>query len=161
MMWQLLAWVLANPTVAQWLFKRAERTPYSHIMSADGKSRYMGRWWLFNPFHPDTGAPRWPRLPSVRVHHICRPDQDRHLHDHPWNARTIILANYYVEQRIDGAQRVYIAGDTAAINYGEFHRITEVHPSGAWTLFITWRYQGTGGFLVDGNKVPWRKYLGK
>lgn len=161
MMWSLLAKFCAIPAVAQWLFKRAERTPYTHIMSADGQSRYMGRWWLFNPY-PESGASkRWAWLPSVRVHHICRPDQDRHLHDHPWNARTIILANYYAEEREDGATRILIAGDTAAINYGEFHRITEVHPSGAWTLFITWRYQGTWGFLVDGNKVPWRKYLGK
>jgi hypothetical protein len=29
-----------------------------------------------------------------------------------------------------------------------------------WTLFITWRYQGTWGFDVDGSKVPWREYLG-
>jgi hypothetical protein len=31
---------------------------------------------------------------------------------------------------------------------------------GATTLFITGKYRGTWGFLVDGVKVPWREYLG-
>jgi hypothetical protein len=31
---------------------------------------------------------------------------------------------------------------------------------GAWTIFITGKYRGTWGFLVDGAKVQWRKYLG-
>lgn len=30
---------------------------------------------------------------------------------------------------------------------------------GAWTLFISWRWRGVWGFLVDGRKVPWREYL--
>lgn len=29
-----------------------------------------------------------------------------------------------------------------------------------YTLFITWRYQGTWGYLVDGVKIYWKTYLG-
>lgn len=43
-----LAWLLSRPTVADWLIRRAMRTPYIHI---DG---YMSRWWLFNPYDPTT-----------------------------------------------------------------------------------------------------------
>jgi len=34
--WRLVAKLLARPAVAAWLIVRAQRTPYLHIMSADG-----------------------------------------------------------------------------------------------------------------------------
>ena len=160
MIWSLIAKVLAIPPVAQFLYRLAEPTPYVHIKSPNGENLYMGRWWLFNPYDPDTKVGRWPHLPSVRIHYIRRPDQDRALHDHPWNARTIILAGNYVEERIDGSMVCRAAGDTNRLNYGEFHRIAYVHPQGCWTLFITGKYRGTWGFLVNGMKVPYRRYLG-
>lgn len=151
MMWQLLAKLLALPWVAQWIYRRALRTPYAHLPD------YMDRWWLFNAY--DSPKHReW--LPSIRMHHIKRPDKDPHLHDHPWNARTIILGGYYVEQKLDGRVYVRTPGDTVPLRFGEFHRIMAMHSSGAWTLFITWRYQGTWGFMVNGAKVPYKTYLG-
>jgi hypothetical protein len=104
------------------------------------------------------------KLPSVRIHHIRRADSDRHLHDHPWNARTIVLrgtkrsgppAIATGRARCTGA-----AAATPAALFRQFHRISYVPPEGVWTLFITWPKKGTWGFLVDGVKVPWRKYLG-
>lgn len=160
--WMLVARLLVMmPSVIQWLIDKAQPTPYYHITSADGTEIYMRRWWLFNPYpHGSDGdGRRWPWLPSVRVHHILRADHDRHHHDHPWNARTLILRGYYIEQR--GTQRIdRIPGDTARLNFGEYHRITEVSTGGVWTLFISGKKRGTWGFNVDGNKVPWREYLG-
>ena len=161
LLWRGVAAVLSRPSVTAWLVRRAQRTPYTHLTGDDG-SVYMQRWWLFNPYPPqsDGGTRRWADwLPSVRVHHIRRRDLDRHLHDHPWNARTIILAGGYLEQRQDGSLRPMTPGKTAALRFGEYHRIDYVRPEGAVTLFITWRYRGTWGFLVDGRKVPWREYL--
>lgn len=185
--WQLIAFTLAsNPRLVDWLIARAQRTPYTHITSQDGNHVYMGRWWLFNPYgrsaNNEQTPARWPWLPSVRLHHIKRADQDRHLHDHPWNARTIVLRNWYKEERPTAAcstrdlilyncDRLFRhgmeisvlargAGYTGRLLYGQYHRISEVSPGGVWTLFITWRYRGTWGFLVDGKKVPWREYLG-
>lgn len=90
--WNLLAKLLAIPAVSAWIIQRAGRTPYNHIMSADGSETYMGRWWLFNPYDRNTHQTKHWWFPwSVRVHHIMRADQDRDLHDHPWNARTVIL----------------------------------------------------------------------
>lgn len=156
----LLAKLIASRPVREYLVCRAFETPYSHLPG------YMGRWWLFNPYE-DADGNRVQRnwlmrlLPSVRVHHIQRADNERHLHDHPWDARTIILKGWYLEER-PGVRlpQLRAAGDTARLNYGQFHRISEVSPGGVWTLFITYRYRGTWGFLVDGVKVPWRKYLG-
>jgi hypothetical protein len=179
--WRTVAYIVTRPAVTDWLIRRAQKTPYKHIHGLDG-SLYMGRWWLFNPYaYGDHGAnKRWGRmLPSVRIHHICRPDSDRHLHDHPWDARTIILRGWYEEERpfdwaTEEADAMRIGDDgkvrdafrrmrgyTGNLLFGQYHRISEVSEGGVWTLFITWRKRGTWGFLVDGNKVPWREYLGE
>lgn len=141
-----------------------------HITGPDG-SVYMERYWLFNPYPANSSGKRaWWKFPiSIRLHRIMRPDGDRHLHDHPWNARTFILRGWYVEKRpctptpeYDYTDDFYQrkAGDTAALNFGEYHRITQVSDGGVWTLFVTGKYRGTWGFDVDGVKVPWRRYLG-
>lgn len=52
------------------------------------------------------------------------------------------------------------AGTTAALKFGEYHRITEVSIGGVWTLFVTGKYRGAWGFDVDGIKVQWKHYLG-
>ena len=177
--WRLLAKLLASPAIAGWLIASAQRTPYLHIMSADGGEMYMGRWWLFNPYDRDSHRSRLWWCPwSVRIHHIKRPDNDRDLHDHPWNARTIILRGGYTEQRLLDHDDAALAGlnvpasaqateyidrrpgDTASLRYGEYHRIDSVAEGGAFTLFISGPYQGTWGFLVRGAKVPWRTYTG-
>jgi hypothetical protein len=168
-LWRLVARIVSRPAVFIWLLQRAWRTPYTHITGPDG-SVYMGRWWLFNPYPGSGGPRRWGEwLPSVRIHHIQRPDSDRHLHDHPWNARTIILRGWYQEELpatvfMDGSRsrnfRSRRAGDTGRLLFGEYHRIECISDGGVWTLFITWRYRGTWGFNVDGRKVPWREYLG-
>lgn len=178
-----LARFLARPAVADWLIRRAMKRPYSPIVK-DGEL-YMERYWLFNPY-PDTGqsgADRpWWHLPiSIRIHCIRLPDQDAHRHDHPWNARTFILRGWYAEQRpveigaaiakafpkVAGNLKGTIdttfyrfSGDTARLKFGEYHRITEVPIGGVWTLFVTGPHRGVWGFLVDGVKVPWRRYLG-
>lgn len=158
--WSLVARIVTKPAVMRWLLHRALRTPYTHIMSQDGQDAYMLRYWLFNPYPASGQAKRWAMLPSMRLHFIRRADQDRHLHDHPWNARTIILRGWYLEERVDGSTHKRAEGYTGRLRFGEYHRIHEIHPDGVITLFITWRNRGEWGFLVDGQKVPWKRYLG-
>jgi hypothetical protein len=164
-LWRIVAFIVSRKTVADWLIRRAERTPYLHIHSKQDGSLYMGRWWLFNPYprEDENQAQAWRKswrgkLPSARIHHICRPDMERDEHSHPWDARTFVLRNWYHEVR---GNRFFIrkAGDTATLRYGEFHRITTVPEGGVWTLFITWPKQGSWGFKVGEKVVPWRKYL--
>lgn len=188
--WKLLARFVSQPRVADWIIERSKATPYSHIGARgdDVSEVYMYRWWLFNAYQKDEttgreGPPKWPWLPSIRVHHIVRPDDDDHMHDHPWDARTIVLRNWYAEERplsalttdemtfdiVDinnypgelepRATTDSLPGSTRAVRYGEYHRISAVAPGGVFTLWFTWKYQGTWGFWVDGVKVPYRKYL--
>lgn len=176
MFWKLLAKFLSQPWVVDWLIKQALRRPYTHIFSQDGKTVYMYRFWLFNPYMLSSmkealrlaGKPiPWSFPISIRLHRIMRKDLDRHLHDHPWNARTIILRGYYSEDRLlnpkdlNSLERVFYfrtAGQTATLNFNEYHKITDVSPDGVWTMFITYKWRGTWGYLVDGVKVPFHIY---
>lgn len=172
LIWRVVAFIVTRPRVTKWLITRARRTPYSNITSRDGSDTYMVRLWLFNPYGkgPDGEVlpARWARLPSIRLHHILRSDDDhKHPHDHPWDARTIVLGPHgYAEERpVDARDQTRTVhwrgrGYTGPLSFGQFHAITWVPPGGVWTLFITWEKQGTWGFLVDGVKVPWREYLG-
>lgn len=165
--WKCAAWVLTQPRVADWLISHAKRTPYFHLVK-NGEV-YMYRWWLFNPYDNETRKRKYPWIPfSVRVHRIMKPDDDRHLHDHPWNARTVILRGGYIEEVPDDSPRMFtdnrqqfyrVAGDTHRLRPGQYHRITHVTSRGAYTLFITGKNQPGWSFLVDGKKIPWRVYL--
>jgi hypothetical protein len=177
LLWQGIAWVVSREPIANYLIKRAQRTPYFDLPG------YMKRWWVFNPYGNDIETPdaprhdaKYPWLPSIRIHHILRADEARDPHDHPWDARTIILKGWYDEERIvqelhdveiDHFPEYFFVhdawrykGNTAPLKYREFHNITRVSDGGVWTLFITWKYQGVWGFLVNGRKVPWREYVG-
>lgn len=160
--WRALAWFVSRRPVADWIVRRAMHRPYEHIPG------YMNRWWLFNAYP----TPAWFPL-SVRVHQIKRADNDRHLHDHPWDFRTIVLMGWYDEMRPYGDPNAKLrfsgfeavecrkrrVGDTYLLRFGEFHKIVGVSPEvGAVTLFITWRKRGTWGFKVGDRKIPWREY---
>lgn len=172
MLWNIMAFVLSWGPIANWLIAKSQKTPYSKIIK-DGLV-YMERFWLFNPYSTgedgQQASSKYKWFPwNIRIHWIRRPDLDRHMHDHPWNARTIILKGWYFENRLersflypDGSTVPYWRreGDTALIGYGEYHSIVQVPGEGVWTLFISGPYQGMWGFWVDGVKVAWRKYLG-
>lgn len=184
--WKQVARFAARPAVADWLIRRAMKTPFSHLPSNDDPS-YMERYWLFNPYPiSSSNRKRWQFPWSIRIHHIKRCDYDRDCHDHPWNARTIILKGEYLETRllrsndpivskvlddlplsgplgeITGVEYFWrLPGDTATLAFEEYHQINEVSEGGVWTLFITGPWRGVWGFLVDGVKVPWRTYLGE
>ena len=177
-LWKVFAWIVSRTWIANYLIKRAQRTPYYNL---DG---YMNRWWLWNR-HDDGSSvdeqaradnktrdrdPRskfMRRFPSIRIHHILRKDLDRAMHDHSFDFRTIILRGAYREFRLVAQypddimlESYRFRGDTATLDFGGFHNIEWVSEGGVWTMFIGYEYRGTWGFLVDGVKVPWRKHLG-
>ena len=153
--WQQIATVVSKPSIADALIQRAMKTPYFHL---DG---YMERWWLFNPMEGESGKKTCPHpgLPQIRIHHILRPDLDRFLHNHPFNARSIILGGWYLEQREDGMHTRSL-GDTFEIGADTFHSIEMVSEGGVWTMFITDEWQHVWGFKTDNGFVPWRDFLG-
>jgi hypothetical protein len=167
---RLIGRTLRIPAVRDMVLRLADREPDFTIIGDDG-SEYMRHYTLFNPI--TAGKRKYPFIPvTIRIHHILRADQDRHPHDHPWYARTWILDGWYVEGRQEyvdvpvddeplSKQTVWYrraAGDTARLGFQQYHRIAQVGDGGAWTLFAFGRYRGAWGFLVDGEKVPFREY---
>lgn len=163
--WKVIAFIVSREPIANYLIKRAQRTPYFDLPG------YMDRDWLFNPYDQETHRKKYEWLPSIRIHHILRADVARHPHDHPWDARTIILGPGYKERRlvhVNPSNGKYLydfferkKGQTATIKFGEYHSIDEVPVGGAMTVFITYKFRGGWGFLVDGKKIPWREYEGR
>lgn len=170
--------------LANYLIRRAQFTPYSHLTREDG-SAYMLRYWLVPYGDPKAGANCGPvsfwRRPlawllqrfgiAVRVHKISAPDRDRHLHDHPWSFVSVVLRGWYHERRplairpcFDWAQEYENssnvrrrAGDICFRRSTDRHRISSVSVD-CWTLFITFRMRQWWGFYTPEGKVYWRDY---
>lgn len=166
---KLIGRILRKPAVHAKLFKIAMEDPDQHIASPDGKDIYMYRFWLFNRI---TNYKRkyWFIPFSIRIHHIMRADNDRHLHDHPFNARTWIMRGGYEEIRLRGFWPIYptgeflheeiqrFPGDTSTLGFEKYHKITKVADGGALTFFAFGPYKGDWGFLVNGRKMLRREY---
>lgn len=164
-LWQLLAIIVSMPWVAGLIIRYAKRTPYYPIMTMKTGELYMDRWWVFNPYGKDDEGnylpSRFPKLPSIRVHHICLADDYDAEHDHPFDAQTIILRGHYYETRKDYGMfcEKRKPGYTGSLRIGQFHRIDIVPPGGVYTLFFTWGYNDDWGYNVDGKKIHHRQYL--
>lgn len=147
--------------IADKLIERAKRTPYAHLYHADG-SAYMKRYWLLGEDF------KWPF--AVRIHHICTPDYDRHMHDHPWSFVSVVLRNWYIEHRPltispcfgDQVEDFYITsrrtGSIAFRRATDRHSIHVVPAGGTWTLFISFRKVQWWGFYTPKGKIYYRDY---
>lgn len=103
---------------------------------------YLQRWYLIEH-----------RRAQLMLHHICQPDADRWLHDHPWWFVAVVLSGGYEQTRLTRrdqlrrtrVRRVNVIGRRGA------HRIETVQPD-TWTLILT------GSRLrVWGYRVPWKE----
>jgi hypothetical protein len=121
------------------LIERAKETPYFHL---DG---YMNRWWIGNGRR-------------ARIHEILRSDNDRHLHDHPWDYTTIILRGGYIEHHTDGSTLWCPEGTVLNRRAEDAHKLELPHGP-VITLFIMGPKRQGWGFLTENGKVPWREYL--
>ena len=163
-LWSFLARRLASSERMQtWLKKRAFSTPYFDITYRDGRP-YMRRWWVLPKwcleYDPQGVLQLKSWMPfSIRLHYIMLPDEDPHLHDHPFSFRTLLLAGHYIEQDIMGNFKRVSAGETYESVAERFHRIDKIHEKGVWSLFIIGPHIHTWGFLVGERKIFWREYL--
>ena len=166
--YKLLAWVFSRKFIAKRLITDAKsRHPDFVILDENGEP-YLSRWWLFNPYETtDKRSQRYEWIPvNIRLHCFSKPDKDEHMHDHPWDAVSLIISGRYCEERVDNDLFVYEAGDFNRINAEDFHSIRSVTPDhtidkdGVWSIFITFKKKKSWGFLVPPVVVPWREYLG-
>lgn len=133
------------------------------ITSRDNTVVYMLRCWL-SPPQPTTAGQhaKYESGNAVLLHWILQPDDIPHLHNHPWEFTTRILAGGYVEERNGKglmAERTYNPGRFAMAGLGDFHRIASHHAGpgdphtgqgGSWTLVTTGPRLQPWSFLIDG-----------
>lgn len=94
---------------------------------------------------------------GIMFHRIFRPDNQRDLHDHPFNFLSIVLLGSYYEDTVDGPRhRRWFNWKRAE----DRHSIREVSRRPVWTLVFTGRRRRTWGFWVDGGTrwVKWSEY---
>lgn len=108
---------------------------------------YLRRWWL---------VPR-NEYSNIYLHNIVRDDDDRALHDHPWDSTSIILSGELREILPDG-ERVLRPGSITSRDATSLHRL-ELVDGPVWTLFITGPKVREWGFMCpDRGWVHWREF---
>lgn len=94
---------------------------------------------------------------SLYLHCLTEPDDDRGLHNHPWNwAISWILCGSYAEDQIV-CNRLWVPG-LRWINNEMFHRITDVYGP-VWTLFLAGPRSGEGWGFIDDPEIEHRDSL--
>lgn len=89
---------------------------------------------------------------NIYIHHFYRGDNDRELHNHPWEkAVSLILCGGYKEERktADGKVKTYNLwpGKLNFLRHTDFHRvIMDDNDKHVWTLFITGKRVQSWGF---------------
>lgn len=109
---------------------------------------------------------------GVYVHHILRSDNDRELHDHPWNFWSLVLWGSYVEYRPvdalppgdwltdpDGHVRLPRPWLSLARRKAtDLHRVWLPNGKTVWTLFISGPKYREWGFLTPTGWVHTKTY---
>lgn len=145
-------------------YKRPKFFGKVEILTPDESQVYLRRWYLM----------RFPKLFSLRLHHILLPDTDRHPHDHPWPFVSIILRGGYDEVWSEGAdefRRTYKhlwSWSTAKVrktvrrishhNSTDLHQIVRFHRGSTWSLFITGPEKRVWGFQTEDGWMDWKRY---
>ncbi len=83
---------------------------------------YLQRWTLeiYNLF-------------SIRLHRWFRGDDERALHDHPWNFYGIVLKGSYTDLTEEGREEM----PTGKVFYRDAEHKHTVETKGCWTLVLT------------------------
>jgi hypothetical protein len=146
-------------------------------------SKPSARWEFMRTFRI-TGSDGSPYLTRLRIvqtplfgiylHTIHRPDEDRHLHDHPWNFISLVLSGAYSENRsVDRfSPRLRKRWSVARFRAEDAHEIFYVTgPNGhalngpneqdvCRTLVLVGRRRRDWGFHTEDGWVLWSEYLG-
>lgn len=110
---------------------------------------YLKRWWII---------PRNPWF-NVYLHCFLRSDDDRALHDHPWDSVSWMLDGQYIEI-IGDKYFLREPGEVYGRKATTAHRIELTHyqKPGVWTLFFTGPWKRHWGFHCPKGWVHWRDF---
>ena len=99
---------------------------------------------------------------NIYLHGIYKADADKHLHDHPWDYRSLVLKGCFWEETIDH-NGFWILNPLAPGSFvkrkaEQFHKIRELCTPTVYTLFITGKPRRDWGYSVDGEWMQHDEY---
>jgi len=109
---------------------------------------YLRRWWV---------VPRNDGC-NVYLHEINRSDDDRALHDHPWDNTSQLLLGAYIEHTPEGSFRRE-AGEIVNRKATDAHRLEVIPGEGAVSLFMTGPKLREWGFHCPQGWRHWRDFV--
>lgn len=128
----------------------------SYIAAKPGPDFHVGpdddhqlqRWFILprNPFN------------NVYLHQFMRSDDDRALHDHPWDNKSWVIDGEYIEHLQDGSSIRRYAGAVIERHAIEAHRI-ELVAGPVITLFFTGPVIRSWGFYCPQGWKLWRDFV--
>lgn len=104
---------------------------------------------------------------AVFLHIIFRSDEDRFLHDHPWNFWSLILKNGYDEELFvtpgftdsPTYRRPIRVGNLVRHKAEDAHRLHLLDGQPTWSLFIHGQRRRIWGFHTDSGWLPFTTYF--
>lgn len=129
--------------MADWAARIMERAP-DFVIGDD----YLRRWWVI---------PRNEAC-NVYLHEILHSDDDRALHDHPWDNTSMLLAGSYIEHTPDGAY-LRQAGSVVTRKATDLHRLEVPDGGRAVSLFITGPKVREWGFACPQGWRLWTEFV--
>ena len=115
------------------------------IRSKEGKLHFR-RWELLKT--------RWF---SIYIHGIYAADEDKHLHNHPWDYTSITLKGKFIEETQTGFNLMK-PFKMVTRDGKDYHKIKELKSKSVYTLFIVSPIKRLWGYRVDGRWMPHDKY---
>lgn len=115
------------------------------IRSKEGKLHFR-RWQLLKT--------RWF---SIYIHGIYAADQDKHLHNHPWDYKSLVLKGSYIEETNSGINTLQF-GTITYRNGKDYHKIKTLLTKSVYTLFIVSPVKRIWGYQVDGSWMNHEEY---
>jgi hypothetical protein len=109
---------------------------------------YLRRWWVI---------PR-NRWFNIYLHHFCRSDDDRALHDHPWANCSMLLRGSYFEHQKSGVVKLRRPFRPVLRWATTAHRVELINGANVWTLFVTGPRVREWGFLCPKGWRHWREF---
>lgn len=136
--------------VRSWAIAYIESHPVPDFHIGPDNDHQLQRWFV---------VPRNPFC-NVYLHRFLRSDDDRALHDHPWDNRSWVLRGSYLEHLQDGSVAIRNEGEVIERRAIEAHRVVlpdDAEP--AVTLFFTGPIIRSWGFYCPKRWVPWREFV--
>ncbi|WP_228275265.1 hypothetical protein [Stakelama tenebrarum] len=112
-----------------------------------GSPAYLRRWWI---------VPRNAHA-NVYLHQGLRDDDDRALHDHPWDNQSFLISGRYREITTEGAF-VREAGSLVSRKASDAHRLELIDGAPFVSLFFTGPKVREWGFHCPNGWVDWRDF---